>query len=309
LSDSSPSSESTTPQSLPARLARSGPYPTVEGILDRSLALVRYLRQHCAWDRKQTARSLVSHLLEETHETVDAIYGDDPAALRDELGDLLLNLAFQIVVAEEEGTFSPEEVVRGLEEKMVRRHPHLFGLGEQDSWEAIKARERSRGMPGPHSEAPPASPPDPGRVPSWQLEGLESETDETSGTLSGLARGLDPLLRAHRIQEKVAGVGFDWEDAAGALAKLREELDEVAEALESGDAAGLEEEVGDLIFSVVNLARLARAPAVPALMAANVKFERRFRALEALARERQIDLPGATLEELDRLWDEVKERE
>jgi nucleoside triphosphate diphosphatase len=296
VSDSHPSS----PIPSPADLARVGSYPESEGALDRALALVAYLREHCPWDRKQTARSLVPHLLEETHETVDAIHADDPDLLRDELGDLLLNLAFQIVVAEGEGRFTRSDVVRRLEEKMVRRHPHLFGLGEKESWEVIKARERAEEAEANASPAHPTG-----------EEGDDPAAPSTPphGVLEGLAGGLDPLLRSHRLQEKAAGVGFDWDDVSGVLAKVREELDEVEAALASGDRGELEEEVGDLLFAVVNLARLADAHAVPALEAANAKFLRRFQAVEALARERGIPIPGASLEELDRLWDEVKEEE
>jgi len=264
-----------TPPSA-AEIAAAGPFPAVDGILDRSLALVEYLREHCPWDRKQTALSLVPHLLEETHETVQAIHEDDDDALGAELGDLLLNLAFQIVVGEEEGRFTREEVVRRLEEKMIRRHPHLFGLGDRESWEAIKARERTFDR----------------RV------------------LDGLAEGLDPLLRAHRIQEKVAGVGFDWDEAEGALDKVKEELREVEEAMAEPDSAeALEEEMGDLLFAVVNLARLSGVHAVPALIGANVKFRRRFRRLEDLAREEGMALPGSSLEALDKLWDRIKKEE
>ncbi|TVP53565.1 MAG: nucleoside triphosphate pyrophosphohydrolase [Gemmatimonadales bacterium] len=266
----------------PAEIADAGPFPATKGVLDRALALVEYLRAHCPWDARQTARSLVPHLLEETHETVEAIQGGNAAALRDELGDLLLNLAFQFVVAEDEGSFTREEVVRGLEEKMIRRHPHLFGLGDRESWEAVKARERAL-------EAPEGSGP--------------------ASALSGLTKGMSPLLRAHRIQEKVAGVGFDWEDTRGAVAKVREELAEVEAALEGADREHLEEELGDLLFSIVNVVRLAGCHPVPALDRANRKFEGRFRALERAAAEAGVPLPGSSLEELDRLWDEVKRQE
>jgi nucleoside triphosphate diphosphatase len=261
-----------------------GPFPPTDGVLDRALSIVSFLREHCPWDRGQTARSLVPHLLEEAHETVEAIQAEDPEALRGELGDLLLNLAFQVVVAEEAGSFTRAEVLDELEAKMVRRHPHLFG-GTAESWEAIKARER---------------------------EGLATETGgptSPSGALDGLAKGLDPLLRAHRIQERASGVGFDWDHAAGALEKVREELEEVAFALSERDDDSVAEEIGDLLFAVVNLGRLAGAHAVPALDSATRKFQRRFRAMEGLATERGVSMPGASLNELDQLWDEVKERE
>jgi MazG family protein len=245
---------------------------TPPGSLDRSVALVRFLRQHCPWDQAQTPRSLIPHLLEESHEVVDAIRAEDAAGLEGELGDLLLNVAFQVVLAEEAGRFTGPSVVRRLERKMIRRHPHLFGGGERQDWEALKARERPEG----------------------------------ASVLSGLASGLDPLLKAYRIQDRVAGVGFDWPEASGALAKVREELDEVGEALDAGDPDDLLEEIGDLLFSVVNLARLAGVHPDAALDEANRKFGRRFEKLEELARDRGIPIPGAGLETLDALWEELK---
>lgn len=265
---------------IPEDLATAGAFPGVDGVLDRALALVEYLRVHCPWDRRQTARSLVPHLLEETHETVAAIRTGDVEALRSELGDLLLNLAFQVVVAEQEGRFHRTEVVRDLEQKMIRRHPHLFGLGDPEPWESIKARERKT-----------------------------DEGSEVRSVLSGMSSELDPLLTAHRMQEKAAGVGFDWDQAEDALHKIREELGEVEEAVAEGDPGRVEEELGDLLFAVVNVARLAGSHASPALDSANRKFRRRFEGLEALARKRGVALPGASLTELDRLWDEVKSGE
>jgi MazG family protein len=253
-----------------------GVLPEVTGELDRALSLVQYLRLHCPWDAAQTHRSLIPYLLEESHETADAIMAEDMDGLEGELGDLLLNVAFQIVVGEEGGSLSRTSVVDRLEDKMKRRHPHLFGLGEKEDWEAIKAREKAG-------------------------------VDE--GVLASLARGLDPLLKAHRIQEKVAGVGFDWEDSRGAWEKVAEELEEVREAMDSGSPGALEEELGDLLFAVVNLTRLSSVHPAAALEAANQKFKARFEALETLARERGTDLQSASLEEMDRLWDEVKGRE
>ena len=257
------------------RLGPDGLFRTESGVLDRALVLVRFLRRECEWDRRQTARSLVAYLVEEARETVGAIQGGEPDAIREELGDLLLNVAFQIVVAEEAGTFDAEGVVAALEGKMVRRHPDIFGARPSASWEEVKAEERGR----------------------------------EESVLDNLADGLDPLLRAHRLQERVSCVGFDWERPEGALAKLHEEIGEVEAALGEASAPRLEEELGDLLFSVVNLARLAGSHAVSALARANAKFEARFRRLEALAEERGTALPGAALEELDVLWDEIKEAE
>ncbi|HEU0300744.1 MAG TPA: nucleoside triphosphate pyrophosphohydrolase [Longimicrobium sp.] len=244
------------------------------GVLDRALALVEFLRAHGPWDAAQTPASLTRYLLEEAHEVAGAIAGGDQGALRGELGDLLLNVAFQIVIGEETGSFGREEVVAGLEQKMRRRHPHLYGLGEAEPWEAIKAREREQ---APH----------------------ESILDEVPA-------GLDPLLRAFRVQDRVAKVGFDWPDPHGAWEKVREETEEIGRELDDADPDRLEDEVGDLLFAAVNLARLAHVHPSTALARANAKFDRRFRALEALAAERGVVFGQAGLEELDVLWDEVK---
>jgi MazG family protein len=248
-----------------------GPAP-----LNRAIDLVRFLRANCAWDAAQTPQSLLPYLLEEAHEVADAVADGNDAELPSELGDLLLNVAFQIVLAEERGAFGAEEVVSVLEAKMRRRHPHLYGDGPQEHWETLKLRERPDG-------------------------------DHATSILSGLARGLDPLSKAHRIQERVSTVGFDWPDTSGALAKVSEELDEVRAVLPNGAGDGtLEEELGDLLFAVVNLARLAQVHPLKALQGANAKFVRRFEALERLAKERGFVLGEASLQELDVLWDEVK---
>jgi MazG family protein len=252
------------------------PFPEVDGVLDRSLALVEFLRRHCPWDAAQTPRSLIPYLLEEAHETADAITNEDTPELEGELGDLLLNVAFQIVLGEEAGSLSRDSVVQRMESKMIRRHPHLFGLGEKEDWEVLKAREK---------------------------------THEDEGILTSLARGLDPLLKAHRMQEKVSGVGFDWEDGLGAWKKVAEELEEVREAMEEGSEEALEEELGDLLFSVVNLTRLKSVHAATALEHANAKFRRRFEALERIARGRGIDLQEADVDALEALWEEVKAAE
>jgi MazG family protein len=242
------------------------------GTLDRALALVRYLRRECPWDARQTAESLIPHLLEETHEVVDAIREGDEDELEGELGDLLLNLAFQIVVAEERGRMDADSVYARLERKMIARHPHLFGDGERRTWEELKAAERTEGQ----------------------------------GVLSGLASGLDPLTKSYRIQERVAGVGFDWDDWHGPRDKVAEELEEVSHAVEAGDAEAVTEEVGDLLFAAVNLARLAKVHPTTALARANDKFRARFEEVERIAAERGLDMRTAGLEALDALWDEVK---
>jgi MazG family protein len=265
-------------QEMPDKKETSAARPGEPGVLDRALQLVRFLRSGCPWDAAQTPASLTPYLLEESMELADAILEDaDDDTLRSELGDLLLNVAFQIVLAEERGAFSAEEVVRTLEHKMRRRHPHLYGAAEErPHWEAHKANERAGG-----------------------------------DVFAGLARRLDPLSRAQRLQDRAAGVGFDWDHARDAFQKVHEEVDEVAAHLESSDrdALELERELGDLLFAVVNVARLSGLHAGTALRRANVKFERRFTKLVTLAEARGLELGQASLEELDAIWDEIKEED
>jgi len=244
-----------------------------DAVLGRALALVRDLRARCPWDRVQTPQTLRPYLVEEALELDQAIRRDDAAAMRDELGDLLLSVAFQIVIAEEQRRFDAEGVVGGLEQKMQRRHPHLFGIGDAPtSWEHGK-REAGSGK---------------------------------RGALEGLPPTLPALLTAYRLQERAAGVGFDWPDATGPLAKVREEIGELERETGNGKRETLEDEVGDLLFAVVNLARKLGIEPSQALERANEKFRRRFAALEALAGERGVEIGRAGLEALDRLWDEVK---
>ncbi|HET7230737.1 MAG TPA: nucleoside triphosphate pyrophosphohydrolase [Longimicrobium sp.] len=261
----------------PSQAENPPPGPHSGGTLDRALALAAFLRARCPWDAAQTPLSLQPYLLEEAHEAARAIAAGDTGAIRDELGDLLLNVAFQVVMAEEAGAFGRNDVVRAAEQKMRRRHPHLYG-GQHEPWAAIKARERAgRGLP--------------------------------DSILDAVPEGLDPLQRAYRVQARVAEFGFDWSDWRGAWDKVREEVDEVGVELLAGETEKLEEELGDLLFAVVNLVRLAGAHPTSALSRANAKFERRFGGVEALAAERGIEFGSATLEELDVLWDEVKRRE
>jgi nucleoside triphosphate diphosphatase len=254
------------------------PSVAANGALDRAVVLVEFLRARCPWDAAQTHHTLRRYLLEEAHEVVEAIDARDDDALRDELGDLLLNLAFQVVIAEERSAFGRQEVVAGLEAKMRRRHPHIYGDSEAVAWETLKAAER-----------------DP--------------TGGGSGLLDQLVPGTDPLAHAHRVQARVATVGFDWSDPRGAWEKVHEEVQEVRDELAGADAVRLEEEIGDLLFAVVNLARLAGVHPSTALTRANVKFTRRFRRLEELARARELPLETAGLEALDALWGDVKEEE
>jgi uncharacterized protein YabN with tetrapyrrole methylase and pyrophosphatase domain len=256
--------------------------------LDDALALMRDLRARCEWDAAQTHQSLRPYLVEEAAEVDDAIAGGDDATLRDELGDVLLQVLFHAVIAEERGAFDVQDVAGALVSKMRARHPHLYGDGVKRDWETMKA-------------------------------GSRRFIDE------GLASGLPALHRAHRLQDRAAGVGFDWPDAVGPLAKVREEVEEVAECLapagtapagtaptgtaptgSAPDAARLEGELGDLLFSVVNLCRKLGVHAGLALDGANQKFARRFRSMEALAESRGVVFRDLSLAEQDALWTEVK---
>ena len=273
----------------PTRTSATPPAPSTDPVagaadpFERVLAMVRFLRVNCPWDREQTPRSLLPYLLEEAHEVAHHVEDGDDDALAGELGDLLLHVAFQAALAEERGAFGPHEPAERVLDKMRRRHPHLFGLGEARDWEEMKAEERAAAS--------------------------ATDTAASFSHLDNLATGLDPLALAHRIQDRVSSVGFDWDDPSGAFAKVREEVEEVAELAASNDRATLEEEIGDLLFAVVNYARLAGVHADLALRAANEKFGRRFRALEQLAPQRGVVVGDATLAELDRLWDEVKAAE
>jgi MazG family protein len=254
--------------------------------LEDTLTLMRDLRARCEWDAAQTHESLRPYLIEEAHELDDAIRDGDVPHMREELGDVLLQVLFHSVVAEEAGAFDIGDVATGLIAKMHARHPHVYGDGERVAWEALKARKRT------------------------SIE-------------EGLPAGLPSLHRAHRLQDRAAGVGFDWDDVDGPAEKVSEELREVREQIATTpvqrsangapqhDAAhaAVEDELGDLLFAVVNLCRKAGVHASLALDRANAKFSRRFTAVERLSTERGIDVATAGLTALDVLWDEVKGEE
>ena len=239
--------------------------------LEDTLSLMRDLRARCEWDAAQTHESLRPYLIEEAYEVDDAIRSRDDGKLREELGDLLLQVLFHAVVAEERGAFSMYDVADTFITKMKGRHPHLYGDGVKQPWEQMKATRR------------------------------ESIVD-------GLPVDLPALHRAFRLQDRAAGVGFDWPDVHGPLEKVDEEIREVRDELADAvvDRETLQAELGDLLFAVVNLCRKADVHPALALDAANVKFARRFTAVERMARERGLEVGKASLGELDALWDEVK---
>jgi MazG family protein len=252
--------------------------------LKDTVALMRDLRKRCDWDAAQTHDSLRPYLIEECHELDDAIREGTPSLMREELGDLLLQVLFHSVIAEEQKEFDIDDVARGLIAKMKARHPHLYGDGVKEPWERMKSKKR------------------------------ESISD-------GLPIALPPLHRAHRLQDRAAGVGFDWPDTSGPASKIEEELAEVRVHLDARplatpgappvhDAAhdALEDELGDLLFACVNLCRKAGVHASLALDKANAKFEKRFREVESEVRSRGLEMGSLSLEELDSIWDSVKQR-
>ncbi len=256
--------------------------------LDQLSEIVANLRGPggCPWDREQTHGSLRGALLEEAYEVVAAIDAADDTNLREELGDLLLQVVFHAQLGSENGRFTFEDVARGIVEKLVRRHPHVFAAESvADSaavlvrWDEIKRGEKAAASGG----AP-----------------------EMPGALDGISAGLPALMHAAKVQKKAAKVGFDWSDPAPVLAKVREEIAEVEQAMAGGDAAALEDEIGDLLFSVVNLARKLHLDAEVALRRATEKFIRRFVQVEKIARERGLAWEQMSLVEMDAIWDEVK---
>ncbi len=243
----------------------------------------------CPWDIEQSFASIAPYTIEEAYEVADAIERGAYDELETELGDLLLQVVYHARMAEEEGRFDFDRVAHGIADKMIRRHPHVFGDATVDSaaaqhraWEATKAEERARRA---------------------ALLGSEPSV------LDDVPVGLPALTRAGKLQKRAARIGFDWAAAAPVLAKIREELGELEAEIEGGSTDRKAEELGDLLFAVTNLGRHLGLDAEVALRQANAKFERRFRAVEAAARGMDGGPEGVGLTELDRLWDEVKARE
>ena len=264
----------------------------VAGELARLHQLARTLREQCPWDREQTHDSLIKHLIEETYEVVDAIEAldaDDPAtdeAFIEELGDLLYQVEFHATIAEQQGRFSMADVARSIHDKLVRRHPHVFGDVVANSandvvqtWDEVKRAEK------------------------------KSVDGAASSTFTGVAKSGPSLQYATKIQKRAADVGFDWPNADGAFEKIIEESAEIRQAVAlNSDPETVRMELGDLLFSVVNLSRHLGHDAEQALRGASDKFRHRFEQVEQLALSRDIDLASAPLEQLDALWDEVKKQ-
>jgi len=262
------------------------PRPDADAIgeLLEIMARLRDPERGCPWDLEQDFASIAPYTLEEAYEVADAIQRGDTEDLCEELGDLLFQVVFHARLASEQGLFRFADVVAGINRKLVRRHPHVFGdeavadaRAQSEAWERHKANERAS-------------------------KGLHNDS-----ALAGIPVSLPALVRAQKIQRRAARVGFDWSRIEDVLAKLEEELSELRQALQERESVErLQEELGDLLFSCVNLARFVDADAESLLRDANHKFERRFRAVEALAREQRRELRACSMEELEDFWQQVK---
>ncbi len=254
--------------------------------IEKLLEIMDALREPetgCPWDLEQDFSTIAPYTIEEAYEVADAIARDDMPALRDELGDLLFQVVFYARMAKETGAFDFGDIVEGICDKMLRRHPHVFGNDE----------ERAAGL----------------REGSWErIKSEERDQRDDPGALAGVARSLPALKRAQKLGKRAAGVGFDWPDRSGVREKILEEFDELDEAVHTGEPAQVEEEFGDLLFALVNLARHLGVDAEKALMGANLKFESRFREMEQAIVASGGRLQDRSLEALDTEWRAAKRR-
>jgi len=258
---------------------------------ERLVEIMRILRspEGCAWDREQTFASLRSFILEEAYEVVAAIDDDNRTELCEELGDLMLEIVFVAQIASESGDFTIADATDAIIAKLIRRHPHIFGdktdrtltaTDVKEQWERIKSEERAK-----------------------------TKTTTATSLLDGIPEALPSLLRASRLGARTANVGFDWNTVEDVVEKMREELDELQEALEAGDRTHSEEELGDVLFTIANLARKLRIEPESALRTANDKFTRRFQAVEQQLADQAQSIFEASSEELEREWQAVKQNE
>jgi len=234
----------------------------------------------CEWDRVQTHASLRQYLLEEAHEVVDAISRKDPGLLREELGDLLLQILFHAQIARERGEFDISDVINSISEKMVRRHPHVFSDASASTPEAVSLQ--------------------------WEQIKKTMENRNHSSLIGGVPRSFPALLRAAKITKKAARAGFDWENTGQVLRKVEEEMEELKEAISGGDPEKMEHELGDILFALVNLARFLNVHPEVAMASANERFERRFEAMEKIAEESGCSIEKTDLPTLDLFWEKAK---
>ncbi len=259
--------------------------PDAEQQLARLRAIMHRLRAPggCPWDAEQTHESIVPNLIEETYEMVDTIQRGDHEHLKEELGDLLLQVVFHSEIAEEAGHFDLNDVARGISEKLVRRHPHVFAESAADTTDAV--------------------------LQQWDAIKRTEKGEQEKSYLHGVGKGLPALIRATKLQKKAAKVGFDWPDEAGVLAKIREELQELQAALDEENPIAVEDELGDLMFSVVNLVRFRKIDAEVLMANANRKFERRFGEMERILAIRALALEVASPCQMEQAWDAAKSLE
>lgn len=252
---------------------------------DRLVEIMKQLRAPggCPWDAEQTHESLKRYLLEECYEVIEAIDAQDPAHLKEELGDLMLQPIFHAAIAEERGEFTIEDVLEAINEKLIRRHPHVFGE------EVIKTSDE--------------------QVANWERIKKAEKGEERKSALSGIPPHLPALMKAHKITEKAARVGFDWEHADQVFAKVMEELHEFEETLAQGDQARMEAELGDLLFAIVNLGRFLSLDTEEALRKTISRFVSRFNYMEEKLHNAGTTMQESTLEEMDKLWEEAKKKE
>jgi len=252
---------------------------------DELVKIVKELRNPesgCPWDKKQTHSSLVPNFIEELYESVEAIEDNDMTDLKEELGDLLLHIVMQARIAEEDGHFVINEVLQSINDKLIRRHPHIFGEESIETANQVKL--------------------------NWEQIKLE-EKEHRKSALEGVPHSMPKLIVAQRMQEKAAAVGFDWENNDQVFEKLNEEIGELKEAILSGDQNSVVEEIGDLIFTTVNLSRKLGVDAETALSSTNRKFERRFQQVEEIYRKNRKKMHDSKLEQLDEVWKTVKDTE
>jgi MazG family protein len=237
----------------------------------------------CPWDRKQTLPDLKTYVVEEAYEVVDAIDRDDRAALAEELGDLLLQSVFIAEMTRQEGSFDIYDSITAIHDKLVRRHPHVFGDVEANDAQQVLV--------------------------NWEKQKQDERKAENKSVLSGVPQAMPALLKAARLTEKAAHVGFDWRRTEDVFDKVDEEIAELREAVAEGDPKNVHHEIGDLLFTIANVARKLNVNPEEALQSTNRKFMRRFASMESRVREREQNLDQLQLEEMDRLWDEAKASE
>jgi len=267
--------------------------------LEKLVALQARLRtvNGCPWDREQTHASLRTYLIEEAYEVLDALESGDDAKFAEEMGDLLLQIVFHSQIAREAGRFTVADVIRDVHEKMVRRHPHVFGEKRAKdaadvlkNWEQIKSEERRAKGAGRDADA--------------AKQQVNSES-----LMAGVARSLPATMEGLQLTRRAARIGFDWDDVEGIFEKIREEGAELRHALGTKDQVKVEEEIGDLLFAAVNLARYVHVDPEIALKKANAKFARRFRAMEQIARNSGCTLESVSRPEMEALWETAKRNE